>query len=415
MGAAPGPSQGSLKHGPYNLTRHYLTEKDLLPMRRLRTTSTQRLMTIVAAVVALALTGALAQAAIGGNDPKPEPKPLDRAVHDAVTAPPVEGVSARIAFTNGLLPSGSMPDGGGSPLAAGAEGRLWLADDGRARLELQSEVGDAQIVADGERVTVYDSSSETAYTMPLPADDRERAHEDPSLTDVRRGLDRLAEAWTLSRAQPTSTAGRPTYTVRIAPKDDGGLLGAAELAWDALNGVPLRAAVYAQGQDEPVLELEAEDVSYGAIDGSTFDARPPAGTRVVEIDPPVGVDEQGRPTRVRGVDAVQDRLPFELSAPAELAGLPRMEVRLVDAGGTPGAMSVYGKGMGAIVVLQHEAGPQDGRTGDFELPQVNIDGATGTEIATPLGTLVRFQRGGVAYTVLGSVPPVAAENAARGL
>ena len=232
---------------------------------------------------------------------------------------------------------------------------------------------------------------------------------------MQRGLDRLATAWTLSGAQPTSTAGRPTYTVRIAPKDDGGLLGAAELAWDALNGVPLRAAVYAQGQDAPVLELEADDVSYGKIDDSTFDARPPQGTRVVEIDPPTGVDEHGRPTRVRGVDAVQQRLPFELSAPEELAGLPRAEVRLIDASGTPGAVSVYGEGMGAIVVLQHEAGPQDDRRGGFELPEINIDGATGTEIATPLGTIVRFQRDGVAYTVLGSVPPVAAENAARGL
>jgi len=384
-------------------------------MRRLRTTSTQRLMTIVAAVVALALTGALAQAAIGGNDPEPEPKPLDRAVHDAVTAPRVEGVSARIAFTNGLLPSGSLPDGGGSPLAAGAEGRLWLAGGGRARLELQSDAGDAQIVADGERLTVYDSSAETAYTMALPAEDKQPADGEPALRDVRRGLDRLATAWTLSGAQPTSTAGRPTYTVRIAPKDDGGLLGAAELAWDALNGVPLRAAVYAQGQDEPVLELEATDVSYGEIDGSTFDTRPPEGTRVVDIDPPVGVDEHGRPTRVRGVDAVQDRVPFEISAPAELAGIPRTEVRLMDAGGTPGALSVYGAGMGTIVVLQHEAGPQDDRDGGLELPEVNIDGATGTEIATPLGTIVRFERGGVAYTVLGSVPPVAAENAARGL
>jgi hypothetical protein len=237
----------------------------------------------------------------------------------------------------------------------------------------------------------------------------------PSLADVQRGLDRLATAWTLSGAQPTSTGGRPTYTVRIAPNDDGGLLGAAELAWDALNGVPLRAAVYAQGQDAPVLELEADDVSYGKIDDDTFDARPPEGTRVVEIDPPTGVDEHGRPTRIRGVDAVQRRLPFELSAPAELAGLPRTAVRLIDASGTPGAISVYGEGMGAIVVLQHEAGPQDDREGDFQLPEINIDGATGTEIATPLGTVVRFQRDGVAYTVLGSVPPVAAENAARGL
>ena len=46
---------------------------------------------------------------------------------------------------------------------------------------------------------------------------------------------------------------------------------------------------------------------------------------------------------------------------------------------------------------------------------MNIDGATGTELATPLGTIVSFERGGVAYTVAGSVPPVAAENAARGL
>ena len=86
--------------------------KDLLPKRRLRTTSTQRLVTVLATVVALALTAALAQAALSGSDPTPDPKPLDRAVHDAVTAPPVEGVSARITFTNGLLPSGSLPPSG---------------------------------------------------------------------------------------------------------------------------------------------------------------------------------------------------------------------------------------------------------------------------------------------------------------
>src|SRR5215204_2578036 len=107
-------------------------------MRRLRTTSTRRLVAIAAALVALALTGALAQAAISGSDPKPDPKPLDRAVHDAITAPPLDGVSARVTFTNGLLPSGSLPQGAASPLA-GAEGRLWLAGDGRVRIELQSE------------------------------------------------------------------------------------------------------------------------------------------------------------------------------------------------------------------------------------------------------------------------------------
>ena len=291
-------------------------------MNFLRTTSTSRLLLLLAATVALVLSAGFAQAALSGSDPKPDAKPLDRAVHDALNAPAVDGVTARVTFTNGLLPAGSLPEGAVSPLAAGAEGRLWLANDGRMRLELQSEAGDAQIVAGEDRLTIYDSSSETAYALPL-GDTKEKdkpAGEPASLADVRGGLDRLAETWNLSGAQPTSTAGRPTYTVRIAPKDDGGLLGAAELAWDALNGVPLRAAVYAQGQDEPVLELEADDVSYGAIDDSTFEADPPAGTRVVEVDPVTGTDEHGKPTRVHGVEAVQRRLDFELSAPAKLAG-----------------------------------------------------------------------------------------------
>jgi outer membrane lipoprotein-sorting protein len=384
-------------------------------MRHLRNASTPQLLMLLAAVVALTLSAGFAQAALD-SDPKPDPKPLDRAIHDAINAPAVAGVSARVTFTNGLLPSGSLPAGASSPLAAGAEGRLWLAGDGRMRLELQSESGDAQIVAGEERVTIYDSSSETAYVLPVgERADKQREDAPASLADVRGGLDRLATAWNLSGAQPTSTAGRPTYTVRIAPKDDGGLLGAAELAWDALNGVPLRAAVYAQGQDEPVLELEADDVSYGAIDDSTFEADPPKGTRVVEIDPVTGTDDHGRPTRVHGADAVQERLGFELSAPAELAGLPRTDVRLVDAGGSPAALSVYGEGMGAILVLQHEAGPERRQESGFQLPQINIDGATGSELATPLGTVVTFSRDGVSYVVLGSVPPVAAENAARGL
>jgi len=59
--------------------------------------------------------------------------------------------------------------------------------------------------------------------------------------------------------------------------------------------------------------------------------------------------------------------------------------------------------------------PSDKRDGDLRLPKVSINGATGEELDTALATMIRFQRGGVAYTVLGSVPPAAAQAAARGL
>jgi outer membrane lipoprotein-sorting protein len=388
-------------------------------MRRLRTLSPRRLTAIVAAVVLLAASAAIAQAGLIGSDPKPEPKALDRAILDAANAPAVDGVSARISFTNGLLPSGSLPGDGASPLAAGADGRLWMARDGRFRLELQSEAGDAQIASDGRTLSVYDASAKTVYRLALPDEKpREAGHGPVTLEQVRRGLDRLARAWTLSGAKPTSTAGRPSYTVRIAPKDDGGLLGAGELAWDAVKGVPLRAAVYSQDDADPVLELTATDISFGRVPDGDLRIAVPAGTKTVDVDPPAGPGGAVRgKSGATGVEAVRRELDFELAAPRELAGLPRREVRLVRLGDAKGALSVYGEGLGAIAVLQRRATPGEAKPegGESGLPQVNIDGATGTELASALGTMVTFERGGIAYTVLGSVPPAAAENAARGL
>src|SRR3954451_16726146 len=277
-------------------------------MRRLRTASTRRLLTIVAVLIAAVAGAGIAQAALN-NDPKPAPKPLDQAVYDALAAPPVDGITARVHFTNNLLPSGSLPRDTASPVLTGADGRVWLTGDGRVRLELQSTNGDAQLVADGKRFMLYDAASRTAYTGALPQSDAPaRTERKPSLDDIQNGLAALAKTWTLSGAQPTSTAGQPSYTVRIAPKDDGGLLGAAELAWDAVRGVPLRAAIYAQGSDTPVLAIEATDISYGKITDANLDATPPAGAQVTEINPPSGTDAQGKATHVEGVDAVQQAI-----------------------------------------------------------------------------------------------------------
>jgi outer membrane lipoprotein-sorting protein len=394
-------------------------------MRKLATLPTRRLWAIAVAVVLVAAGGVgIAQAALGGGGAKPDPKPLDVAVHDALTAPQVKGITARIKFTNGLLPSGTAVRGpAATPLLTGASGRLWLAGDGRARVELQSDNGDAQIVVNGRDLTVYDAGSNTVYQATLPEQKDQAAKPDapPSVGDVKDALAKLAQTWQLSGAQPTNTAGQPSYTVHIAPKDDGGLLGAAEVAWDAARGVPLRAAIYAQGQAAPVLELKATDIGYGPIALSDLEVAPPSGAKVEHIDlGHAGAgDHTPSGTPVQGASAVAKALDFPLAAPADLAGLPRKDVRLVTFGGGKAALSTYGKGLGAILVLQRKADPakSGGAAGrqSLELPSVNIDGATGKELATALGTVVTFQRGGVSYTVAGSVPPVAAENAARGL
>jgi outer membrane lipoprotein-sorting protein len=414
-------------------------------MKRLRTISTSRLLTIVGVVALLALTAGIAQGALTGGSPTPPPKPLDQAVVDAANGPKVDGVTASVTFDNHLIPAGSLPQGSTTPLLTGAKGRIWATNDGRFRIELQSQSGDAQIVSDGKQLTVYDANSNTAYRFDVPQGKDQAAgqqgapdeHKPLTLDQVDKAINQIAQHWTLSDANPTSTAGQPTYTVRVSPKDDGGLLGAAEVAFDAGHGVPLRAAVYADNQDSPVLDLKADDISYGPVSAADVNVSPPAGAHVVDMSSKqqsaADKAHENGGQKVEGVDAVQGKVPFTLVAPDSVAGLPRQDVRLVDHGdGPPGAVAVYGKGLGAIVVLEQDAkaakdkgggplgggggaGGSDEREHSMRLPTVNIDGATGQELATALGTVVTFERNGVSYTVAGSVPPQAAEQAAREL
>jgi outer membrane lipoprotein-sorting protein len=399
-------------------------------MSLLRTLPTGRLIALLVAVAAIAAGGtAIALGAVGGG-PVPPAKPLARAVHDAAAAPDVNGITARITFTNKLIDSSSLE--GGGPLLKGAKGRLWLGDGHKLRLELQTDNGDAQIVSDGVDAWVYDSGSHTVYRGKLPQEkpaDKAGSGKAPTLADVQARVTELAKTADLSLAIPGNVAGRPAYEVRISPKHDGGLLGAGALAWDAAKGVPLRAAVYAQGSNAPVLELKAEHIKFGKVPASAFAVSPPADAKVVNVDVPSGgpgdpKHPQGGEQAVTGVGPVSKAVPFKLSAPATLVGLPRHQVRLVDWKGEKAAVVTYGQDLGGVVVIEQPAEPaattapgdKRGRDrGGLQLPKVSINGATGEELDTALATMIRFERGGVAYTVLGSVPPAAAQAAARGL
>jgi outer membrane lipoprotein-sorting protein len=385
------------------------------------TRSLPRLIIHATAVVLVLAGAAVAIASRSEAESPPPPKPLAEAIDDALAAPAPQGVSGRIEFTNNLVDAAAVPSGSDNALLSGAEGRFWIARDGRARLELQSPAGDAQIHLDGERLSVYDPASDTVYSITAPVDGlKERDDAATGIADVQASLAKLARGFALSDAKPGTVAGQAAYTVRIAPQHDGGLLGAAELAWDAAHGVPLRAAVYAQGEREPVLEVKATDVSFGAVAESDVAIQHPDDARVVEIDDAPAGATTGRPLGKRAaVATVQDELSFPLAAPAEVAGLPRRSVRTIRVDGETGALVTYGKGLGALMVVQAPAAANGidalGGGGAPGLQQLSIDGATAYELATALGTIVQFERDGVAYTIAGSVPPAAAEAAARAL
>ena len=386
-------------------------------MKFLRTTSTRRLMAGSALAVALIVgVVAVAMASNSGGTPPPA-KPLDAAIHDALAAPKPAGITARVHFTNNLISSGALPLG--SPLLTGANGRLWLGD-GRMRLELQSDAGDAQIILADGNLSVYDASTNTVYKAQIGTHSdtagTDASHGVPTVAQISSALTDLAQQATLSGAQPTTQAGQPAYQLSVTPKHDAGLLGEAQIAWDAARGVPLHISLAAAGSSSPVLALDVTDITYGSVDGSALSVTPPAAAKVVDLGPLTRPASGGSsdPSGAQGLSAVQAAVPFTLAAPDTLVGLPRTDVRLVSDGKHPAALVTYGKGLGAIAVIERSStASAQGDNPLGSLPSVSIGGATGHELPTALGTLITVDRGGVSYTLVGSLPPSAAEAALR--
>src|SRR5204862_3240941 len=119
--------------------------------------------------------------------------------------------------------------------------------------------------------------------LPAHAAGRPDAGTPPALSEITTFLTELSKQATVSDAQPDNVGDQPAYTVAVSPKHDGGLLGSAELAFDAARGVPLRIAIYAQGSSSPALALEATQVAYGAVPSSAVDVKPPAGAKAVDL------------------------------------------------------------------------------------------------------------------------------------
>lgn len=387
-------------------------------MNILRRLPLSRLLLVCALVVAIGACATALASALGGG-PTPAPRPLALAIHEALAAPPVQGVSANVQLTNHLLEGANLATGGGeasqltsSPLLSGASGRLWIAKDGRLRLELQAEKGDTQILYDGHTLKLYDAATNTLYEFAPPAAHQgadtarsaRRLHhhargarkaraaassasgrsEPPSLQQIEEAISHLRKHAQVSGAEPADVAGQPAYSMRVSPSEAGSLFGGVELSWDAVHGVPLRAAVYSSTSSSPVIELAATEISYGPVDSSVFDFKLP---------PEVKIDHVSTHTR--------------------------------SSAGTSGSgehehlhLSTRGHGLSTIAVLQGSAqkGSESSSSSQPEaLPQVKINGINASELATPLGTLLSFERSGVRYVLAGSVTPSALEAIAKGL
>jgi hypothetical protein len=133
-----------------------------------------------------------------------------------------------------------------------------------------------------------------------------------------------------------------------------------------------------------VIELAATEISYGSVPDSVFDVKVPANAKVEEVTLPNAEEAKAKRDEAGGREHPK--------------------------------LTVHGMGVTGVAVLESKVKPgEKGQQLPEQLPKVKVGDTTATELQTPLGTLLGFERDGVRYLLAGALDPSAIEAVARGL
>ncbi|MFJ6212503.1 outer membrane lipoprotein carrier protein LolA [Streptomyces sp. NPDC092296] len=220
-------------------------------------------------------------------------------------------VGADLGVPQGLLDggaSGALPGGGGGGQHGGGQGRasgpearltgllagshtLRVAVDGpgRQRVGLLDKLSEYEIVHNGDQLWGWDSSSNEAVHLTLPAGHGREGDAVPgglaAATPQQAARQVLALAGSdtaLSVDGTARVAGRSAYELSVRPRQAGSTLREVRIAVDAGNGVPLRVLLEPAGGGKPVFDVHFSSVSFGRPAAGTFDFTAPKGAKVTE-------------------------------------------------------------------------------------------------------------------------------------
>ncbi|MFF4651125.1 outer membrane lipoprotein carrier protein LolA [Streptomyces sp. NPDC001380] len=180
---------------------------------------------------------------------------------------------------------------------------LQVAVDGpdRQRLGLIDRLAEYEIVHDGTQVWGWDSRTNRAVHLVLPAgrgDDRQGGslHGDargarpfaggrvPATPQeaARQVLGAAGSTTAVSVTGTSRVAGQDAYELSVRPKGTGSTVGEVRISVDAANGVPLRVRVVPAGGGSPAFDVGFTSVSFHRPASRTFAFTPPKGSEVTE-------------------------------------------------------------------------------------------------------------------------------------
>jgi outer membrane lipoprotein-sorting protein len=267
-----------------------------------------------------AMSGALAAPSL----PSRTPVQLLAAVNSARVLPPMTAVVGESA----ALGIPSLPNvGSGDPLSAlswlsGSHTvKIWYADPAHVRVAVPVQLGESDVRRDGRNVWYWDSKTNQATHLVLPAGAATAPQGGSSAFTptaptpqqlARQALAAVGPTTQVGLQQNVSIAGQPAYQISLAPKDSRSLIGEIRIAIDAQRALPLRVQIFARGSGSPAFQVGFTSLQFGTPAASNFAFTAPPGAKVKTVTVPAGA----APGLLRG-------LPLGLiGASRAMAGVP---------------------------------------------------------------------------------------------
>ena len=178
-------------------------------------------------------------------------------------------------------------------LSGSHEFRVYVGGESQSRVQIKDRMAERDVVHNGSDVWLYDSSTNAATHLSIPADLAATAQAKAAELESQLPADlsspaQLAERF-LANLDPSTAvsvgtdarvAGRNVYQLVLTPKATDTLVASVSIAVDSETGLPLQVTVEARGQSAPALQVGFTTIDFSAPNADLFDFVPPVPATV---------------------------------------------------------------------------------------------------------------------------------------
>jgi outer membrane lipoprotein-sorting protein len=166
--------------------------------------------------------------------------------------------------------------------------RVYYQDSSHFRLAIPEPSSETDIIADGSKGWLWESSSNSVTEFVPPAG---KGQATPPMNKVsatpltpqqaaNQVLGAVGKTTLVSVQANVMVAAEPAYQLVLAPKDPRSLVGKVVIAVDGKYGIPLRVQLYAKGASSPAFQVGYTALQFVTPASSNFSFTPPHGASV---------------------------------------------------------------------------------------------------------------------------------------